>query len=57
MRLRASSLLSPLAMLGIQLAAFLVALALFGIFLALVGADPLAVFPDMLSGAFGSRFS
>ncbi|MDB4975098.1 MAG: hypothetical protein JWN48_3439, partial [Myxococcaceae bacterium] len=41
----------------IQLAAFLVALALFGIFLALVGADPLAVFPDMLSGAFGSRFS
>jgi general nucleoside transport system permease protein len=49
--------LAPLSMLGVQLGAFMVALALFGLFLLLVGAQPLPVFSDMLNGAFGSTFS
>ena len=48
---------APLSILGVQLGAFVVALALFGLFLSLVGAPPLSVFSDMLSGAFGSAFS
>lgn len=50
-------LLPWLGMLGVQLAAVLVALGLFAVFLVVVGADPLGVFADMLRGAFGSWFS
>jgi len=50
-------LLAPLCLLSVQLAAFVVALGLFGLFLAAVGAAPLAVFADMARGAFGSAFS
>jgi len=50
-------LLSPLCLLGVQLGAAAVALFLFAIFLAFVGASPLGVFGDMWSGAFGSSFS
>lgn len=48
---------APAATLGIELAALLVATALFGIFLASVGAEPFAVFADMYTGAFGSAFA
>jgi len=50
-------LLAPLALLAVQLGAFTVALGVFALFLLTVGAAPLAVFSDMLSGAFGSLFS
>ena len=50
-------LLTPLCLLGVQLAAAGLALLLFAIFLACVGASPLSVFGDMWSGAFGSSFS
>jgi ABC-type uncharacterized transport system permease subunit len=52
-----SPLAKPLGMLSVQLGAFAVALALFSIFLVIVGADPLGVFADMYDGSFGSWFS
>jgi simple sugar transport system permease protein len=48
---------APLATLGIELGALLVAALLFAIFLLLVGAAPVAVFGDMFTGAFGSSFA
>ncbi len=50
-------LLLPLTTIGVELVAVFAALLLFGIFLAVVGAAPIAVFADMLQGAFGSSFS
>jgi general nucleoside transport system permease protein len=50
-------LLVPLATVSVELLAVCFSLGLFAIFLALVGAPPLAVFADMLQGAFGSMFS
>lgn len=57
MKQLAAGLLAPLSTLAVQLGALGVALALFGLFLACVGASPLPVFEDMLLGAFGSSFS
>jgi len=54
---RLAPMLPALGMLSVQLMAVVVALLLFAIFLGLVGANPLAVFADMYSGAFGSWFS
>ena len=48
---------APAATLGIELAALLVATILFGLFLVVVGAEPLTVFGDMYTGAFGSAFA
>lgn len=48
---------APAATLGVELAALLVATLLFGVFLSVVGAAPLAVFGDMYTGAFGSAFA
>jgi len=50
-------LVVPLATFSVELLAVLVSLVLFAVFLAVVGAAPLAVFADMLQGAFGSLFS
>jgi ABC-type uncharacterized transport system permease subunit len=50
-------LLVPLATVSVELLAVCASLVLFAIFLAVVGAPPLAVFADMLQGAFGSAFS
>jgi simple sugar transport system permease protein len=50
-------LLVPASILGIEATAVLVAMALFAIFLAVVGAEPFSVFADMYAGAFGSEFS
>jgi ABC-type uncharacterized transport system permease subunit len=50
-------LLLPLATIGVELAGVVVALALFAVFLAIVGAEPFSVFSDMVQGAFGSAFS
>ena len=50
-------LLVPLATVGVELLAVCVSLGLFAVFLTVVGAPPLAVFADMLQGAFGSMFS
>jgi simple sugar transport system permease protein len=50
-------LLVPASILGIEASAVLVAMALFAIFLAVVGAEPFSVFADMYAGAFGSEFS
>ncbi|HKU42288.1 MAG TPA: ABC transporter permease [Polyangiales bacterium] len=50
-------LLVPLATISVEVLAVCVALVLFALFLGLVGAAPLAVFADMLQGAFGSWFS
>jgi ABC-type uncharacterized transport system permease subunit len=52
-----SRLLAPLGTIAVELCAFAAALGIFAIFLALVGKNPLDVFPDMYSGAFGSWFS
>lgn len=52
-----ASLRAGLAVLLGELLAVAVAVALFGLFLTLVGAAPLAVLGDMIEGAFGSRFS
>jgi len=52
-----AALLTPLCLLSVQLGAAAAALLSFGIFLACVGANPLGVFADMWSGAFGSSFS
>jgi ABC-type uncharacterized transport system permease subunit len=52
-----NSALARLGTAAVQLAALIVALALFGVFLLVVGANPLGVFADMASGAFGSWFS
>jgi ABC-type uncharacterized transport system permease subunit len=49
--------IAPLSTLLVQLGALCAALCLFACFLALVGAAPLAVFADMVDGAFGSSFS
>jgi len=48
---------APASTLGVELVALLVASMLFAVFLAMVGAAPLAVFGDMYMGAFGSAFS
>ena len=50
-------LLVPASILGIEATAVLVAMGLFAIFLAVVGAEPFSVFADMYAGAFGSEFS
>lgn len=50
-------LLVPASILGIEASAVLVAMGLFAIFLAVVGAEPFSVFADMYAGAFGSEFS
>ncbi len=50
-------LLVPLATVGVELLAVLGALIVFAVFLAVVGAAPLAVFADMVQGAFGTLFS
>ncbi|HKP61676.1 MAG TPA: ABC transporter permease [Polyangiales bacterium] len=50
-------LLVPLATIGVELLAVCASLGLFAVFLTVVGAPPLAVFADMLQGAFGSMFS
>jgi ABC-type uncharacterized transport system permease subunit len=50
-------LLGPAATLFVELLAILIAMLLFGVFLMLAGASPLAVFEDMYRGAFGSWFS
>src|SRR5215831_15970890 len=42
---------------GIPAAAFLVALAVFGVFVALTGRNPLAVYYQMFRGSFGTWFS
>lgn len=47
----------PAALFGLEIVAICVAAALFALFLAVVGAAPLAVFEDMYRGAFASRFS
>ena len=51
------TLLKQLEPLLISLGALCVALLLFGVFLALDGLDPLAVYAEMFRGAFGTRFS
>jgi simple sugar transport system permease protein len=53
----ASRLLLPSALVGLELGAVGVAVLLFAVFLMFVGAQPVAVFGDMYTGAFGSRFS
>jgi len=53
----ATRLVLPAALFGLELGAICVAVALFAIFLSVVGAPPGAVFADMYTGAFGSRFS
>lgn len=53
----ATRLVLPAALFGLELGAICVAVALFAIFLLVVGAHPVAVFSDMYTGAFGSRFS
>ncbi len=50
-------LLVPLATVGVELLAVLGALIVFAVFLSVVGAAPLAVFADMVQGAFGTLFS
>jgi ABC-type uncharacterized transport system permease subunit len=50
-------LLGASATTGVEVAATGVAALLFGLFLVVVGADPLAVYRDMYAGAFGSSFS
>jgi len=52
-----ASLLVPLATIGVESIAVTCALGLFGLFLFVVGASPLAVFGDMVHGAFGTTFS
>jgi simple sugar transport system permease protein len=54
---RAGRLLGPAALFCVEAAAIAVAMVLFAVFLLVVGADPLAVFADMYTGAFGSAFS
>ena len=53
----ASSLRGAAAVVLGELLAVALAVLLFALFLALVGAAPLAVLGDMVEGAFGSRFS
>jgi simple sugar transport system permease protein len=50
-------LLGVSATAAVEVLATAVAAVLFGLFLAVVGADPLAVYGDMFAGAFGSSFS
>jgi ABC-type uncharacterized transport system permease subunit len=50
-------LLGASATIAIEVLATGVAAVLFGLFLVVVGADPLAVYGDMFAGAFGSSFS
>ena len=57
MRETASRFVLPAALFGLELGAIGFAVLLFAIFLLVVGAHPLAVFGDMYTGAFGSRFS
>ncbi len=57
MRLRSAGAFTPAATLGVQAIAILVAMLLFGVFLLIVGTNPLSVYGDMYSGAFGSWFS
>jgi simple sugar transport system permease protein len=45
------------AAIAIPLAALLAALLLFGVFIALTGRDPMAVYREMLRGSFGTWFS
>jgi general nucleoside transport system permease protein len=54
---RFGRMLVPASILGIEAAAIAVAMGLFAIFLAIVGAEPFSVFADMFAGAFGSEFS
>jgi len=53
----AGRLLGPAALFCVEASAIAVAMLLFAAFLLLVGAEPLAVFADMYTGAFGSAFS
>jgi ABC-type uncharacterized transport system permease subunit len=53
----AGRLLGPAALFCVEASAISVAMLLFAAFLFVVGADPLAVFADMYTGAFGSAFS
>ena len=52
----ATRLVLPAALFGLELGAICVAVLLFAVFLMVVGAPPVAVFADMYTGAFGSRF-
>jgi ABC-type uncharacterized transport system permease subunit len=54
---RFGRLLVPASILGVEATAVVVAMGLFAIFLAIVGAEPFSVFEDMYLGAFGSAFS